>query len=439
MKTLIELRELRAAKIQAQEALVTLAEQEAREFTEAEKASFDQLTTEVEAMHEEVRRAEQIESLRINKAKDAANRKSPESKLMEKHSLGRAVNALVQGKSLTGAEAEMTQEADREAREAGVGGVQGVGLPTWALRFDAPSKRTDWNVSTPADGGLTVQTDVQPIVEALRPTSVLSTMGITVRSGLRGNLRFPLDTAGAGAWEGETDENANYSPTIGYVDSSPKRFGAMATLSKQLLAQSTSISDQYIRQQLERTIGTAIDIAGINGAGSTEPLGILNTSGINVLYAGSASASGTNADGAALTWGDITKLFKTVAAENVDMMNLYYLTTPGVFEQGSSTPRQTSGVEGNFIFNETMRAYGLPIMMSTNVPSDLDKGSSTDLHAMIFGNFAELALHQWSGVDLVLDAVSQAHKAQVRVIANIWTDWCITRPKAFAAIKDILV
>ena len=439
MKTLIELRELRAAKIQAQEALVTLAESEGREFTEAEKASFDQLTTEVEAMHDEVRRAEQVEQLRLNKAKDAASRKAPEQKLMERHSIARAISEMVKGRALTGAEAELTQEADREAQRSGVGSVQGVGLPSWAMDYTGGKRANEYIAGTDNQGGYTVQKEVQPIVEGLRPASILSGLGITVRNGLQGNLRFPLDGVMTGAWETEIAANNQAYTTLSYVDSSPKRFGAYVDVSKQLLVQSTSISEQYIRRQLELTIGTAIDTTGIEGGGSGEPVGILGNSGITILYAGAASASGVNADGAALAWGDITKLYKSVVAENVSMQNLAFLTTPGVLDKGSRTPRQTSGIEGNFIFNEAMTAYGQPVVISTNVPSDLTKGSGTALNAMIFGNFSELALHTWAGLDLVIDPYTQAGNATIRIIANTWMDWCITRPKAFAAIKDINV
>ena len=69
----------------------------------------------------------------------------------------------------------------------------------------------------------------------------------------------------------------------------------------------------------------------------------------------------------------------------------------------------------------------------------LAKGAASNLNALIYGNFSELALHQWGGVDLVLDQYTLAANAQVRIIANIWVDWCITRPTAFAVIKDIAV
>lgn len=436
MKTLLELREELAAKTAAQESLVTAAEQAARNFSDEERSRFDALQNEIETLSEDIRRAEIIERNRKDKA--AAATKSPEEKLQERFSMGRAVQSLAKGNRLEGAEAEMHQEAEREAREAGVS-VAGVALPSWMIRFDA-EKRTDWNVTTPADGGSTVQTNVQGLVEPLRPVSVLSQMGITVRSGLRGNLSFQTDTAGSGAWEGETDANANYSPAIGTVSSSPKRFGAVATLSKQLLAQSQDVMDAYVRRQLELTIGTAIDVTGIQGGGANQPTGIIGNASVPVLSAGLASATGVNADGAALVWGDLTKMWGAVTAANANMQRRYFLTTPGVFEKGSRTPRQSSGVEGNFIFNEAMRVYGHDVKLSTNVPSNLEKGSSgATLHAIVYGEFTELALHQWGGVDLVINPYTLAKSAQLEIVANVWVDWCITRPTSFVVIKDLVV
>lgn len=434
MKNLQELRESRAAQVKALETLIEKTKD--RSMTADENAEFDLIEAEIEQIDADITRAEAAERIRLSKAKDASGKKSQEAKVMERHSLGRAVNALMTNRALDGAEAEIHAEAEREAREAGVS-ISGVGLPSWAIRFDA-EKRTDWNVTTSADGGYTVQTDVQPIVEALRPVSILSQMGINVMSGLRGNLLFPTDTAGSGAWEGEVDANANYSPTIGTVSSSPKRFGAVATMSKQLMAQSTSISDAYIRRQLELTIGTAIDQVGIEGGGSNEPTGIIGNSSVTVLNAGTASATGVNANGAALTWDDIVALWNDVVGANSTMVRPAFLTNNRVIAKGSATPRQSSGVEGNFIFNESMTAYGYPVMHSTNVPGDITKGSSTTLNALIFGDFSQLTLAQWGGLDLVVDPYSAATTAQIKIIANIWVDFIITRPQAFAVIKDIL-
>lgn len=432
MKNLQELRESRAAQVKALEDLIEKSS--TRAMTADENAEFDLLEAEITQLDADITRAEAAEKIRLSKAKNTP--KTPEQKIMDRHSISKAVRSLTSNKSLDGAEAEIHAEAEREARDAGVS-ISGVGLPSWAIRFDA-EKRTDWNVTTDADGGYTVPDETKPIVEALRPVSILSQMGINVMSGLRGNLIFPTDTAGSGAWEGEVDANANYSPTIGTVTSSPKRFGAVATLSKQLMAQSNSISDNYIRRQLELTIGTAIDLVGIEGGGSNEPTGIIGNSNVTVLNAGTASATGVNANGIALTWGDIVALWNEVVGNNSTMVRPAFLTNNRVIAAGSATGKQSSGVEGNFIFNESMTAYGYPVKHSTNVPADITKGGSTTLNALIFGDFSQLTLAQWGGLDLVVDPYSAATTAQLKIVANIWVDFIITRPQAFAVIKDIL-
>lgn len=434
MKNLQELRESRAAQVKALEDLIEKTA--SRSMTEDENAEFDLVEAEIAQLDADISRAEAAERIRLSKAKQAAStKKSPEAKVMERYSMSEAVRSLTGNKPMTGVEAEIHEEAVREAREAGVS-ISGVGLPSWAVRFDA-EKRTDWNIGTDADGGYTRPTETMPIVEALRPVSILSQMGINVMSGLRGNLAFPTDSAGSGAWESEVDASASYSPTIGQVTSSPKRFGAVATLSKQLLMQSNSISDAYIRRQLELTIGTAIDQVGIEGGGSSEPTGIIGSS-VTVLNAGTASATGVNANGAALTWGDIVALWNEVVGNNSTMVSPAFLTNNRVIAAGSATPRQSSGVEGNFIFNEDMQVYGHAVRHSTNVPSDITKGSNTDLNAIIFGDFSQLTLAQWGGLDLLVNPYTLAKTAQVEIIANIWVDFIITRPQAFAVIKDVL-
>lgn len=431
---IMELREKRAAKLEALDALINKAEGESRGFSAEEKQTVATLEADIRSLDSDIATAEIVNNRKRDKA--AASAKPAESKLAEKFSLGRAVNQHLSGR-YEGAEAEMHAEAERDARRSGVA-LSGVGMPSWYMNWQ---QRSDWNVTTPADGGYTVPTDTMAITEALRPQSVLTGMGIQVYTGLQGNIDFPVDTAGSGAWEGEVDAGANYSPTIGRVQSSPKRFGAIVTVSKQLLVQSNSISDTYLRSQLERTIGTAIDKVGIYGGGSGEPVGILGNSGISILYAGGASGSGVNANGTALVWADIVNLYKQLITNNALYgASNYYLTTPNVLGAASKDPKQSSGTEGNFIFTEKDNVYGMPLVVSPNVPSNLEKGSSgATLSAMIFGNFSGMILNQWGpGLDLVVDPYTAGANTQVKLYANVWVDTVIPQPQHFVAIKDIV-
>lgn len=437
MKSSIELQELRETKM---EALQDLIEKMGERMTSDEQRKFDEMTAEVEQLDQEIERAKKAEDLIRQKAVNkSASFKSEEKKVQEAFSLGRAVKNLAAGKRLEGAEAEVHQEGLKDNRDAGVDtqDASQIVLPRLFVDYSA---RTDFNVGTAADGGATVQTNISGMVAPLRPQSVIVANGATVLSGLRGDVTFNPIAAGSIAWEGEVDAAAAYYGAITSKTLQPKRAGAYLTISDKLLRQSEYVVQNFLTGELERTLGQGLDAAFIEGGGSGEPTGILADSGINIRYAGGAgTTSGTNADGAAVKWADFKNLWQAVAEANGLSDRAYFLTTPGVVGQAMNTPRQTSGVEGNFIMNETMQVLGYRVVNSTNVPSDLEKGSSgTTLHALIFvGNPAEQYIGQWGGTSIIVDPYTAASTAQLKVWVHTWVDTKLIRPTAFAAIKDV--
>ena len=78
---------------------------------------------------------------------------------------------------------------------------------------------------------------------------------------------------------------------------------------------------------------------------------------------------------------------------------------------------------------------------TSNVPSDLTKGSGSsavsNLSAMIFGNFEDLYIGQWGGIDLVVDPYTLATSGEIRFVLNAYNDVLVAEPKSFAVIKDI--
>jgi hypothetical protein len=103
-------------------------------------------------------------------------------------------------------------------------------------------------------------------------------------------------------------------------------------------------------------------------------------------------------------------------------------------------PRQASGVEGNFILNDSNSILGHGVNVSTNVPSTLTKGSTSgSCHALILGNFAQVMLGFWSGVDVVIDNSTLSTSGGTRIAFFQDVDVAVRIPNAFCAIKDITV
>ena len=81
---------------------------------------------------------------------------------------------------------------------------------------------------------------------------------------------------------------------------------------------------------------------------------------------------------------------------------------------------------------------GYNIEWTNLVPSSLTKGTSSGVcSAMIFGNFEDLYIGHWGGIDVVVDPFTLAAQADVRVVLNSWDDCVVAEPKSFAAVVDL--
>lgn len=443
MKTAQHYRDEYASLQEKMEALTDLAKEEKREFSEKEKENLEQWEERMSALEEDIKFHEKLEA-RVAKSHDKGKgevrhkkgKETEEKKIMKRYSFLKVINRRSKGLPLDGIEAEMHQEAVREAEDNKFD-LSGIGVPSMFFQ------KRDLTAGTSTAYGNTVQTDVGELIEYLWPRMATERLGADVMSGLTSNISFPRqNTIPSATWEGENDDNAESSPTTNTVSLNPNRVGTYVDVSKQLLLQSkVPALENRVRRDIEMAIGNAVDIAAINGSGaSNQPTGILNTTGIGDI------AGGTN--GAAPTWANIVGLETEVATANADLGNLAYLTTPGIRGKLKTTEKATNtgqfvwdnmvfgGVGGNRRMPGEGQLNGYRAAVSTLVPSDLSKGTGTNLHAVIFGNWQELMIGQFGGLDIVIDPYTQAGKSLLRIVINSWWDIAIAHAASFAAMKD---
>ena len=392
--------------------------------SEEEIAKFDTLEKEIETLNDNIKRLEKAEMFNIGAAEKS--HKSPEQKAAKSYSLVKAIREGLSG-NLTGLEKEMAQEANREASKSGLSTSGAVQIPSFLVNSNQKA------ISVGSEGVDLVPTDLSnQIIPVLRPKLQTQALGAQVLTGLTGDIDLPRGTADtASVWEGENDPNASSDPTFDKLSLSPNRLGAFTTISKQLIVQSAPSIEQYVRQSLEFSIAKALDLAAINGSGaSNQPTGILNTTGIGDV------ALGTN--GGVPTFGSIVDLESAVAVDNADMGALNYLTTPQIRGLLKQTVKESGQASYVFESDNTMNGYNAAV--STQVPSTLTKGTSSgNCHAIVFGNWNELLIGQWAGLDIVVDPYSLAKNAQIQLIVNSWWDIKLKHAQSFAAIKDALL
>jgi HK97 family phage major capsid protein/HK97 family phage prohead protease len=339
------------------------------------------------------------------------------------YSLLNAFRAASAGRDIGGFEREISDEiAKRTGKEA-----RGFYIPSDIFKRDL-------TVGTNTAGGFLKPTDHLggEFVDALRPNLVTANLGARMMSGLKGDVAIPALNAKTAV--GFVAENvapgSEGAPTFRQITMAPKTIAQYVDLSRKLMMQSDPSVEQIIRDDMLRQFAAKIDDVAIEGGGSNEPTGITGTSGIGSV------AIGTN--GGALTYAKVVELEREVAIDNALGGRLSYLTNPKVVASMRTISRQASGVEGNFILNDSNTVLGYGVTSSTLVPSDLTKGSSSGVcSAMIFGNFADLMIGMFGGLDVLVDPYSGSSTGATRISMFQDIDIAVRHAESFAAILDI--
>jgi HK97 family phage major capsid protein len=266
--------------------------------------------------------------------------------------------------------------------------------------------------------------------EILRPRMKLTKLGARTLSGLVGDVAFVTQpSANTFQWGAETAAPTATNFGTGLKTLAPKNGAALTAFTRQLLQQSVESVEGLVQDDLLKIIALAIDLAGIAGSGSTQPTGIISTSGIGSV------TMGTN--GAVPTFPKIVDMETEVAVDNADVDTMSYLSTPGIrgylkkTEQFSGTngmPIWTGGAQG------TLNGYNAEV--STQVPSTLTKGTSTGTcHAILFGDFSNVIIGEWGAIELIVDPYS-AKPTIIEVAAHVMVDVLLRYPEGLCAMLD---
>lgn len=302
--------------------------------------------------------------------------------------------------------------------------TRGLLLPTDILRRDL-------TVGTTTAGGHTVATDLmsQSFIDMLINSTVVYPV-VTKMMGLVGNVAIPRQTGGATAyWVAESGAPTESQQAFDQVAMSPETVGAFTDFSRKLTLQSSVDIEAFVRRDLARTLGLEIDRVCINGSGSSnQPTGILNTTGIGSVV------GGTN--GLAPAWSHIVDLETQIAQDNADVGSLYYVTNTKV--RGKLKQTEKASGTAQFVWDGgTLNGYNT--LVSNQVPSNLTKGTASGIcSAIIFGNFADMIVGMWSGLDLLVDPYTGGTAGTVRVIVHQDMDLVVRHAESFAAMVDAL-
>ncbi len=345
----------------------------------------------------------------------------------KKFSIVRAVNGLLSGR-FGGYEKECSDAVSKRIGKD----PRGFFVPDEVLHQRVLTVGT---VSSPSTGaGNLVAQDLVSFIELLYNSMVLVKAGARVLKDLKGDVLIPKLTGGAAAyWVTENSAITGASAqTFTQVSMRPKTLGVYTELARKLLIQSSMDVENLIRTDMAVQMALALDKAGLVGSGSgATPTGILNTSGV-----GDQSCAGSYPD-----YDDLLAIWSDVGVSNAAIGSLAWVfnakmaaTLKQVYP--NTTGGDTPVLEGD-IMNGTI--LGIPALVSNQIANTFGSGDTSTsgaLTAIIFGNFADCIIGQWSGVDVIVDPYSNSTTGAVRISMFQEADIAIRHAESFSQTSN---
>lgn len=436
MRTLKQVIEERAPKLDRIAALSDITKTEKRNWTEAEASEFDTLEREIKNLNAEVTALQAQERAALITAARAAGQpvqgqaSEKDERDISKYSLRKALVSLTQRNTpLEGLEAEMHQEAMREAQ--GIAGHRsngGLMIPQIVMdRIYTKRAALD-----PTEGnGANLYGELSTgYVEALRPMSVALQLGAGYMAGMTNDFKIPRENAVfAPAFEGTQDSATESSLTMAKASFAPKRATGFFDVDRQLLVQTSGSVEARLRNQILLGHAQLLDRVAFTGsAAADEPVGILNDADVAVL------AIDTN--GGAISKVLVETLVQRLEEANGMNDNARWVTSP-ILKRLLKALTLDSG-SGQFVWDRVTNTIdGIGAVATTHIPKNLTKGTGTALTAAVLGDFRSCSYAQWGGTEIIVDNITQALPGNVRFIPIQYVDFHVTQPGHFQVIKDI--
>lgn len=304
--------------------------------------------------------------------------------------------------------------SDQYAKSTGITPA-GIFIPHNAILPTMRTGKRDLTAGTATSAAELVGTDHMGsmFIDYLYEKMVLD--NITFLPNRKGNVEIPVLSASAGHGWAATEVTAvgEGSPTTTEKTASPKRGGRYIEMTKQLMIQSDPAAESLFVNDLIKALAIGIQNAVLNGTGASgQPTGVKNTSGIGSV----GSLASMDFDKAV----DFETLIDDAFGDGNGM---YFVTRRA--HAGALKKRKLDAGSGRFV-NENNIVNSYP-MKTTNLVTAGD---------VFFGDWTNVIVPLWDGVDLVFDPYTKAAEGMVKVTANQLLDVIVRYASAFSYGSD---
>ena len=341
---------------------------------------------------------------------------------MKRFSISKFLRQAANG-NLDGIEAEMAEEGKREFQEVKPG-ADGFFLPSAMLRNYYYTNATEDGYGDAFKEQVALSYDGK-----LRGMMLGEKLGVRYINGLRGNVAIVTGGADA-AWVAEEGAATKAKPAYAKKVLSPKRLQVLQGITYDLLHQSTKDVDRLIMEDMVKAHAAALDAAIFAGSGSSgQPTGVLNTSGINAIYANDASHA------AAISYAKLVQMETEVGADNGLIDDTLAYVSSAKFMGKAKTIPQIDGYP--FYLLNDGKINGYPFYMTNAIPSNVTFSGTSNCTSALFGAWSEVLVGGWGGLQFIIDPYTAKANGVLEISAMAYHDVLVRHPEAFCAITGV--
>ena len=347
-----------------------------------------------------------------------------ERKIVKEYNLLNVIRALAKdGSPDVGFEREISDQiAKAQHKEA-----RGFYIPE-AVLVRAITGKTNVTGEIVGNGAATVETSLlaSQYIDELVATTVLGAAGVQTVGGLVGDISIPKGTAVTAGWIAEKDNAPTKTPTFSQVPGTPHTAAANAILSRRLVIQSSLAVQNLVARLILEAIGRAVEAAAFDGTGTNnQPTGLSATTGVGAVTMAKDAPTKAN----------LVDFWEKVYTANAAGANMKYIGSPAVKAllcktldittvsngKAGDSAAIVGGVGAGYLCSKDSKVEGFDFLMS----------ALCNAKKLYFGNWAEILMCFWSGVDMTVDPYTYSAKGAWQVTAFQDCDVIVRHPAAF--------
>ena len=351
---------------------------------------------------------------------------STQDKEIKEYNLFRAINGLITGRDCQ--ELEISRDIAKKSGQE----LQGLALPLSFIKASAVKSLMSRAYNTASGNASGTENLVAEILDAsnfvdiLRPQLKSAQLGVRTVSGLVGDYAVPRKTSGmTNTWVGDSGASTESSAVFDKVVSKPKMLVSETQLFELALKQMTPDAQFLAMDDMIKARAVELDRVVFWGSGSSnQPSGVANTSGVNVISLG--------INGLAIARDNLIDLMSALGATDANVDNAKFVSNYKV--KAALMKLKTDAGSGIFVWDEFKDMF----QITNNIPSNLTKGTGTNLSGVIFGDFSDVCITEWGVPELIVDQYTLAKYGKVNIYMRQATDVLVRRPGSFSVIKDAI-